>query len=74
MINYCFRYYKSCKSCQKFRDVQLTPTAILHPIIKLWSFHGWALDFVDQIHPTSSNDHGLLHKVDDGCIVKEHDA
>jgi hypothetical protein len=54
--------------------VQLTPTAILHLIIKLWSFHGWALDFVDQIHPTSSNDHGLLHKVDDGCIVKEHDT
>jgi hypothetical protein len=22
-ISYCFRYYKGCESCQKFRDVQL---------------------------------------------------
>jgi hypothetical protein len=34
MINDCFRYYKGCESCQKFRDVQLAPAAILHPIIK----------------------------------------
>jgi hypothetical protein len=35
MINECFRYYKGCKSCQKFGDVQLAPTAMLHPITKL---------------------------------------
>jgi hypothetical protein len=46
MINDCFRYYKGCESCQKFRDVQLTPAAMLHPIIKPWLFHGWDLDFV----------------------------
>jgi hypothetical protein len=34
MINNCFRYYKGCESCQKFRDVQLAPAAMLHPIIK----------------------------------------
>jgi hypothetical protein len=54
MINDSFRYYKGCKSCQKFRDVQLAPAAMLHPIIKLWSFCGWALDFIGQIHPASS--------------------
>jgi hypothetical protein len=38
MINDCFRYYKGCESRQKFRDVQLTSAAMLHPIIKPWSF------------------------------------
>jgi hypothetical protein len=40
MINDCFRYYKDCESCQKFRDVQLAPTTMLHPIIKPWPFRG----------------------------------
>jgi hypothetical protein len=60
MINDCFRYYKGCESYQKFRDVQLAPAAILHPIIKPWSFHGWALDFVGQIHPASSKGHRFV--------------
>jgi hypothetical protein len=46
MLNDCFRYYKGCESCQNFGDVQLALAAMLHPIIKIWSFHGWALDFV----------------------------
>jgi hypothetical protein len=54
MINDCFRYYKGCRSCQKFRDVQLAPTTMLHPIIKPLPFCGWALEFVSQIHPASS--------------------
>jgi hypothetical protein len=53
-------YYKGCESCQKFRDVQLTPTAMLHPIIKRWSFRGWALDFVGQIHSASSKGHQFV--------------
>jgi hypothetical protein len=57
MFNDYFRYYRGCESCQKFRDVQLAPAAILHPIIKPWAFRGWALDFVDQIHPASSKRH-----------------
>jgi transposase InsO family protein len=39
--------------CQKFGDVQLAPAAMLHPIIKPWSFHGWALDFIGHTHPAS---------------------
>jgi hypothetical protein len=54
MVDDCFRYYKGCESCQKFGDVQLAPATMLHPIIKPWSFRGWALDFVGQIHPASS--------------------
>jgi hypothetical protein len=48
MLNDCFRYYKGCESCQKFGDVQLAPAAMLHPIIKPWLFHGWALNFTSQ--------------------------
>jgi hypothetical protein len=57
MINNCFRYYKGCESCQKFGDVQLAPAAMLHHIIKPWSFHGWVLDFVGQVHPSASKSH-----------------
>jgi hypothetical protein len=53
ILNNCFRYYKGCESCQSFENVQLAPTAMLHPIIKPWAFRGWALDFIGQIHPSS---------------------
>ena len=38
MMADCFRYYKGCEECQKFRNIQLVPTAVLHPIIKPWFF------------------------------------
>jgi hypothetical protein len=60
MLNDCFRYYKGYKSCQKFRDVQLAPTAMFHLIIKPWSFHGWTLDFVSQIHPALSKGYRFM--------------
>jgi hypothetical protein len=47
MLNDCFRYYRGCESCQKFGDVQLAPTAMLHPIIEPWPSRGWALDATD---------------------------
>jgi hypothetical protein len=43
--------------CQKHRDVQLVPTALLHPIIKPWPFRGWELDFIGKIHPPSTKGH-----------------
>jgi hypothetical protein len=36
--------------------MQLAPAAMLHPIIKLWPFRGWTLDFIGQIHHASSKD------------------
>jgi hypothetical protein len=33
---------------------------MLHPIIKPWSFHGWALDFIRQIHPASFKGHQFV--------------
>jgi hypothetical protein len=60
MLNDCFRYYKGCESCKKFRNVQLTPTAMLHPILKPWTIRCWALDFVGQIHPSLSKGHQFV--------------
>jgi hypothetical protein len=40
--------------------VQLAPTVMLHPIIKPWLFHGWALDFAGQIHLASSKGHRFV--------------
>ena len=34
MIADCFRYYKGCEECQRFGNVQLVPSALMHPIIK----------------------------------------
>ena len=59
MINDCFRYYNG-EPCQKFGDVQLAPAAMLHPIIKPWPFRGWGLDFIGQIHPSSSKGHRFV--------------
>jgi hypothetical protein len=60
MLNDCFNYYKGCKSCQKFGDVQLAPVAMLHPITKPWLSCGWALDFVGQVRPSSSKGHQFV--------------
>jgi hypothetical protein len=52
--------HKGCESCQKFGGVQLAPVAMLQPVIKPWPFHGWGLDIVGQIHPTSSKGHQFV--------------
>jgi hypothetical protein len=45
---------------QKFGDLQLVSTAELHPIIKPWSFRGWGLNFIGEIHPSSSKGHRFM--------------
>jgi hypothetical protein len=60
MIADCFKYYKRCQVCQKFDDLQLVPAAELHPTIKTWPFRGWGLDFIGEIHPSSSKGHRFV--------------
>jgi hypothetical protein len=60
MIADCFKFYKGCQVCQKFCDLQLVPAAELHPIIKPWPFRGWGLDFIGEIHPSSSKRHQFV--------------
>jgi hypothetical protein len=57
MIADCFQYYKGCEECKKIGNIQMVPGATLHPIIKPWPFRGWGLDFIGQIHPSSSKGH-----------------
>jgi hypothetical protein len=33
---------------------------MMHPIIKPWTFTGWGLDFIGQIHPPSSKGHRFV--------------
>jgi hypothetical protein len=54
MIADCFKYNKGCQVCLKFVDLQLVPATELHPIIKPYSYRGWGLDFIGEIHPSSS--------------------
>jgi transposase InsO family protein len=37
-----------------FGDIQIAPANELHPIVKSWPFRGWGLDFIREIHPSSS--------------------
>jgi hypothetical protein len=60
MIVDCFYYYKGCEECQNFGNTQMVPTAMLHPIIKPWPFRGWGLDFIGQVHPSSSKGHRFM--------------
>jgi hypothetical protein len=57
MIADCFRYYKGCEECQKFDNNQMVPAAMIHLIIKPWPFRGWGLNFIGQIHLSSSKGH-----------------
>jgi hypothetical protein len=60
MLTDCFKYYKGCESSEKFGKVQTAPASILHPVVKLWPFRGWGLDFVGEVHPSSSKGHRLV--------------
>jgi hypothetical protein len=57
MIYDCFKYYKGCQVCQKYGDLQMVPCTELYPNIKPWPFIGWCLDFVGEIHSSSSKGH-----------------
>jgi hypothetical protein len=40
--------------------IQAAPASMLHPIIKPWMFRGWALDFMVEIHPSSTKGHHFM--------------
>jgi hypothetical protein len=49
-----------CIKCQRFGNIQLAPTGVMNPIVKLWPFRGWGLDFIGEIHPGSSKGHRFI--------------
>jgi hypothetical protein len=80
MLDDCFKYYRGCESCQKFRPVHIAPASMMHPIVKSWPFRGWGLDFIGEIHPTSTKRHRFLLMATDylymggSCAPTKHDS
>jgi hypothetical protein len=60
MVADCFKYFKRCEACQRFGDVQLVPTSMMRPVMKHWSFRCWGLDFIGEMHPSSSKGHRFV--------------
>jgi hypothetical protein len=54
MVNDCTWYKRGCEACQQYGDVQTALASVLHPIIKPWPFRGWGMDFIGEVHPSTS--------------------
>jgi hypothetical protein len=74
MVEDCDRYQRGCEACQNFGDVQTAPASIMHPIVKPWTFKGWALDFIREIHPASSKGHRIVSVATDYFIKWTEDV
>jgi hypothetical protein len=51
MLEDCFKYYKGCQACQRFRKIQMVPMSVMNPIIKPRPFRGWGMDMIGKINP-----------------------
>jgi hypothetical protein len=60
MLEDCFKYYKGCQACQRFRKIQMVPASVMNLIIKPWSFRGWGMDMIGKINPPSSKGHQYI--------------
>jgi hypothetical protein len=60
MMKDCIWYKKGCEACKKFGDIQMVLASMLHHVIKPWTFRGWGLDFVGEIHLSSSKGHRFV--------------
>jgi hypothetical protein len=65
MLEDCFKYYKGCQVCQRFRKIQMVPTLVMNPIIKPWPFRGWGMDMINKINPPSSKGHQYILAITD---------
>jgi hypothetical protein len=60
MLEDCFKYYKGCQACQRFRMIQMVPASVMNPIIKPWPSRGWGMDMISKINPLSSKGHQYI--------------
>ncbi|XP_059654876.1 uncharacterized protein LOC132301653 [Cornus florida] len=51
----CIEFAKTCIVCQEHCLVQRVPAINTQPIVKIWPFRGWALDFIEKLRPLSTN-------------------
>jgi hypothetical protein len=61
----CFKYYKGCQICQRFRKIQIILASVKNPIIKPWPFRGWGMDMIGKINPPSSKSHQYILAITD---------
>jgi hypothetical protein len=60
MMDDCVKYQKDCEVCQRFGNIQSAPTGVMNSVVKPWSFRGWGLDFIGEIHSGSSKGHRFI--------------
>jgi hypothetical protein len=60
MVNDFIWYKKGCEACLQYGDIWTTPASVLHLIIKPWPVRGWGLEFIGEIHPSSSKGHRFV--------------
>jgi hypothetical protein len=48
---------RACVKCHKFYGKQQLKSFPLNPVVVLGPFQQWGLDFIQEIHPTSSGQH-----------------
>jgi hypothetical protein len=65
MLEDCFKYYKGCQTCQRFRKIQMVLVSVMNPIIKPWTFRCWGMDMIDKINPLSSKGHQYILAITD---------
>jgi hypothetical protein len=73
MLEDCFKYYKGCQACQRFRKIQMVQASLMNPIIKTMTIqrvgHGHDRQnqpFVQQWSPIHFGHHGLFHQMGGG--------
>lgn len=50
-----FAKIRACEQCQKFTGKQKVQSLPLKPVLANSPFQQWALDFIGEIHPSSSS-------------------
>ncbi|XP_059654809.1 uncharacterized protein LOC132301587 [Cornus florida] len=53
----CIEFAKTCIPCQEHGLIQRVPAINMQPVVKIWPFRGWALDFIGKLKPPSSDGH-----------------
>ncbi|XP_059663931.1 uncharacterized protein LOC132309660 [Cornus florida] len=56
----CKEFAKTCIACQEYGPVQRVPAINMQPIVKIWPFRGWALDFIGKLRPPSVDGHTYM--------------
>ncbi|XP_059654775.1 uncharacterized protein LOC132301549 [Cornus florida] len=74
----CIEFAKTCTECLEHGPVQRVPAINMQPVVKIWLFRGWALDFIGKLTPPSIDGHthivvatDYFYKVGKGYSIKD---